>query len=198
MQTLRVGVLALQGAFSKHVSLLKKLGVEALEVRKPRQLLECDALVIPGGESTTIMNGIEFINFRKTIKLFAASKPIFGTCAGLILMSTQAKDDKIQPFGLLDIEVERNGFGSQSDSFSTELPCRFSKRKSSRVSATFIRAPRIRRWGKEVQILASLGTEPVLVQQGMHLGSAFHPELTDEHVIHHYFLNLVKKNKLTV
>lgn len=181
-----VGVLALQGAFSKHLSALEKLGVEGKEVKTPRDLYECDALIIPGGESTVIFRQLDFIELRGALKEFAQSKPLFGTCAGLILMSKKVLNDPLEPFGILDIEVERNAFGRQAESFKTTVE--LLSKPPSTIPAIFIRAPRIREVGQDVKVLASYEKEAVLVQQGFHMGATFHPELTDDLSVHRTFL----------
>jgi len=192
MKPVVVGVLALQGAFAKHIEMLLLLGVKALEVRKPEELAECDALIIPGGESTTIMKQMNFIEFTDPFRRFAEKKPVFGTCAGLILMSKEIISDKMQAFNLMDISVERNAFGRQVESFHVDLDLKLPSSKSHHFDAVFIRAPRIRSMGKEVKMLASFEGEPVLVQQGHHLGATFHPELTHDSAIHAYFLSLIR------
>lgn len=196
MSALVIGVLALQGAFAKHAETLQALGAKVIEVRKPADLQRCDALVIPGGESTTIMKQIKFINFEEAFLAFASHKPVFGTCAGLILMSQEIVGDVMQPFKLLDVDVERNAFGRQVESFHTELDITLKPGHTKLVPAVFIRAPRIRRVGNAVTVLAALeGGEPVLIRQGLHLGATFHPELTSDKTIHTYFLNLVTSSK---
>jgi len=190
---LNVGVLALQGAFAKHAEMLIRLGVNVVEVRKPSDLSLCDALIIPGGESTTISKQIHFINFADPFCRFAEVKPVFGTCAGLILMSHKIEGDAMQPFNLLDVVVERNAFGRQVESFETKVDYNTEKGTNISIPAVFIRAPRIKGVGKDVKILATLNDEPVLVQQGFHLGSTFHPELTSDPTIHLHFLHLIKK-----
>lgn len=195
MGTLTIGVLALQGAFSKHAETLKALGANVIEVRKPEDLASCDGLIIPGGESTTIMKQMEFIGFHETFKEFSTKKPVFGTCAGLILMSQKIIGAKMQPFDLLNIEVERNAFGRQVESFNTDLEVHLKPGQTKKIPALFIRAPRIRHIDPNVKILASFGEEPVLVQQGFHLGATFHPELTHDQTIHAYFLQLVNAAK---
>lgn len=187
-----VGVLALQGAFAKHIQRLQALGVKTCEVRKPADLVKCDALVIPGGESTTIMKQMEFIKFHEAFSQFAAKKPVFGTCAGIIIMSHEIIADARRPFNLLDIVVERNAFGRQVESFNTEVDLQLDSNKARLLPAVFIRAPKIKHVGPKVKVLASYKNEPVLVQQGHHLGATFHPELTDDPTVHAYFLNLVK------
>ena len=195
MRRLVVGVLALQGAFAKHVEMLKGMGVEPIEVRKPEQLEKCDALIIPGGESTTMVRQIHFINLVHALREFAEKKPVFGTCAGLILMSKEVVSGGIKPFGLLDVCVERNAFGRQTESFGIEIQLEFDPSKPQPFHAVFIRAPRIRECSPNVKVLASYDKEPILVQQGMHLGVTFHPELTGDTAIHDYFIEMVKKKR---
>lgn len=186
----KIGVLALQGAFSKHCHMMQQLGTECFEVRKPEQLRKCDGLIVPGGESTTIMNRISFIGLAESLHEFALQKPVFGTCAGLILMAKAISNHPIKPFGWLDIAVERNGFGRQIESFDTEV--RWLSKQPYRVRARFIRAPRILSMGKDVKVLAEFNGEPVCVQNGKHLASTFHPELTGDLTLHRHFLDLVK------
>ena len=193
-----LGVLALQGDFAKHIEVLFALGVETCEVRKPEDLKLCDGLIIPGGESTVMLRQIDFIQMREPLLSFAKGHPIFGTCAGLIIMARQVHSFSLEPLQLLDIEVERNAFGRQVDSFQTEISLELMGDASSReercVPAFFIRAPRIRVCGKGVQVLAQLeGEEPILVRQGDHLGATFHPELTSCYVVHAYFVEMVRK-----
>lgn len=193
MADVSVGVLALQGAFAKHVEMIRSLGIEAIEVRKPKDLDKCQGLIIPGGESTVITRQIKFIGMNGALKEFAQSKPIFGTCAGLILISREIIADVMQPMGLIDIAVERNAFGRQAESFSVSIDVELKPR--SRFTAVFIRAPRIRQASGNVKILASFEGEPVLVQQGHHLGSSFHPELTGNPLIHKHFVEMIKEAK---
>jgi pyridoxal 5'-phosphate synthase pdxT subunit len=193
MDPLVIGVLALQGAFAKHIERLKELKVKAVEVRVPSDLLLCDALIIPGGESTVMMKQIRFIKMEKPLAEFALTKPLFGTCAGLILMSKEIIGDKMVPFNLVDVAVERNAFGRQADSFRTDLQVVLKPGHTKQVPALFIRAPRIRSVGEEVKVLAEFEGEAVLIQQGRHLACTFHPELTDDTTIHAHFLKLVSK-----
>ncbi len=188
-----IGVLALQGAFGKHIAMLESLGVHALDVRKPEQLEACQGLIIPGGESTTIMRQLNFIDFADSLTKFSKTKPLFGTCAGLILMSQEIIGDPMQPFQILDISVERNAFGRQYESFCVNLSTTLLSAKPELIPAVFIRAPRIRHCGPEVEVLSTFEGEPVLVQQGFHLGATFHPELTHSNIIHKYFVSLVGK-----
>ncbi|MEI8365118.1 MAG: pyridoxal 5'-phosphate synthase glutaminase subunit PdxT [Parachlamydiaceae bacterium] len=190
---LRVGVLALQGAFAMHLAMLARLGVQAIEVRKPEDLDACDALIIPGGESTVIFKQMRFINFIEPLLDFAKSKPLFGTCAGLILMSNTVVGEKtVEPLNLLNVSIERNAFGRQAESFETDIDFLADTKHRVSIPATFIRAPRIRHVGEGVKVLATFNDEPVLVQQGLHLGAAFHPELTNDPILHLYFLERLK------
>ncbi len=187
---LTIGVLALQGAFSKHQHMIQVLGINCVEVRKPQHLQECDALIIPGGESTAMMNRIAFIGLTEPLHQFSLQKPIFGTCAGLILMAKEINNHHITPFGWLDITVERNGFGRQIESFDTEIF--WLPEQPQQVRARFIRAPRILNVGEEVKVLAEFKGEPVCIQHGKFLASTFHPELTGDLTLHRYFLEMVE------
>lgn len=180
-----IGVLALQGAFAKHLQMLQNIGVKSIEVRTPADLSQCDGLIIPGGESTTIQKQIDFIDLRNPIQEFLKTKPIFGTCAGIILMASTVHDPNIQPFSCLDIEVERNAFGRQIDSFSTSI--QFDQKD---FRAVFIRAPRILKCGADVKVLSTYAGEPIIVRQNHFLGATFHPELTNDPNIHRYFLKM--------
>lgn len=190
MGTSVIGILGLQGAFAKHIEMIKNLGKEVCDVRRPKELETCDGLIIPGGESTTIMRQMNFIGMNEALNQFGKSKPIFGTCAGLILMSQEIKDDAMKPFGFLDIVTERNAFGRQVDSFQAEVEVQFERRFH--FPAIFIRAPRIRSIGENVKVLATHDGEPILVRQGHHLAATFHPELTENPAIHQYFLKIIE------
>ena len=188
----KVGVLALQGAFAKHLEMLKTLGIEGVEVRTPTDLAQCAGVIIPGGESTTILRQLWFIELFQALAEFAKTKPLFGTCAGLILMSREVlANDFMKPFGVLDVAVERNAFGRQVESFRTSVEVVLSS-KPVKYPAVFIRAPRIRSCGPGVKVLATYEDEPILVQEGLHMGATFHPELTDNPLIHEYFVSLIK------
>lgn len=189
---MRIGVLALQGAFAKHSEVLQSLGVEVQEVRKPQDLVECEGLIIPGGESTVMMRQVDFIKMREPLLAFAKQKPVFGICAGLILMSKQVQAAPFQPLQLLDITLERNAFGRQIESFQALISLELTAETVQPFSAFFIRAPKIRSYEKEVQVLGTYEGEAVLVRQGHHLGSSFHPELTSDPKIHQYFIEMVK------
>jgi 5'-phosphate synthase pdxT subunit len=187
-----VGVLALQGAYSKHIEMLKSLNVNAIEVRTSEDLAKCDALIIPGGESTTILKQMNFIGIYDKLKKFATHKPVFGTCAGLILMSEKILGSDMPSFGLLNVKVERNAFGRQSDSFVIDVQIKLNKKNpATTFPAIFIRAPRIKSISEDVEVLATFDGEAILVRQGHHLGATFHPELTDDISIHRFFLSLL-------
>ncbi len=190
---MQIGVLALQGDFAKHAEVLRSLDVEVQEIRKPQDLETCQGLIIPGGESTVMLRQLDFIQMRDALLDFARQKPIFGTCAGLILMSKQVQDFSLQPLQLLDITVERNAFGRQVESFQAFISLEFTSGYSKTFPAFFIRAPRIKKWGKNIQILAMWEGEPILVRQGHHLASSFHPELTNDPYIHQYFIEMIRQ-----
>ncbi len=188
---MRIGVLASQGAFIEHIAILHQLGVEALPVRLPRELRGVDGLIIPGGESTSISKLILAYNLRSKIRNLAKNDlPIFGTCAGMILLATELPDSDVKPLGLMKIRVRRNAFGRQVESFEAELSIPVLGAKP--FPGVFIRAPLIEQANSEVEILAKLadGTS-VAVRQGKLLASAFHPELTDDLRFHQYFLDIV-------
>lgn len=192
MKPLLVGVLALQGAFAKHIEMLRSLDVRAVEVRKPADLAVCDGLIIPGGESTVLMRQMQFIDLIPRVVEFAKTKPVFGTCAGLILMSQKIINEATSPLQLLDIEVERNAFGRQAESFKTHINVYLGSGKPRAMQVMFIRAPRIRCVAPEVKILAHYQDEAVLVQQGRHMGATFHSELLNDPSIHAYFLKSIQ------
>ncbi len=180
-RSLRIGVLALQGAFREHAAALRKLGADVVEVRLPGELDGLDGLVIPGGESTTIMRLAELYGLEAAIRSYRGA--IFGTCAGMIVLDREHWD-------VADLEVDRNAFGRQVRSFEAdvqladdEIPLR----------GVFIRAPRIRDAGSEVEVLGELDGEPVLVRDGRLLLASFHPELTDDLRVHELFLQMVEE-----
>jgi len=185
----QIGVLGLQGAYAKHLAILQQLDVQAVDVRKPEDLEECHGLIIPGGESTTMTKLINEIDMHDALLKFSVDRPVFGTCAGMILMAAKVDDGRVKTLNLLDIEVERNAYGRQIDSFIDELDVTTNGQAFS-MRGVFIRAPRIKNMGEEVEVLASVNGEPVLVQQGHHMAAAFHPELTGETRIHNYFSTL--------
>ncbi len=190
---MRIGVLASQGAFIEHLSALRQLKVEALPVRLAPQLDGLDGLIIPGGESTAIGKLMLSSDLTEEIKRLAQKGlPIFGTCAGMIVLSTRNSDQDVAPLGVMNIVVKRNAFGRQRESFETELSIPVLGEKP--FPAVFIRAPLIEKTNGDVEILARLadGTA-VAARQGELLVSAFHPELTDDLRFHQYFLDIVRR-----
>ena len=185
----QIGVLGLQGAYAKHLAVLQQIDVQAVDVRKPGDLEECHGLIIPGGESTTMTKLINEIDMHDTLLKFSVDRPVFGTCAGMILMAAKVDDGRVKTLNLINIEVERNGYGRQIDSFIDELDVTTNGQAFS-MRGVFIRAPRIKNMGDGVEVLASVNGEPVLVQEGHHMAAAFHPELTGETRIHNYFSTL--------
>ena len=185
---MQIGVLAIQGGFQKHEDSLKNLNVLPIEVRYKEQLKNCDALIIPGGESTTISKLLIKYNLVEAIKKFAGKKPVLGTCAGLILMSKNSNDKRVENLNLINIEVERNGWGRQIESFSQMLNIKNIKHK---IEAVFIRAPKILSLGENVEILAKIENEPVFIKEGIHFAASFHPELTDDTTIHKMFIESI-------
>ena len=183
-----IGVLALQGDFAEHVTVLSKLGTEVREVRTPRDLQGLGGLIIPGGESTTIAKLIDRWDLRRPITRFAADGgAVWGTCAGLILIARNVTDGPVPSLGLLDVDVRRNAYGGQLDSFETDVA--IPTLGSLPLHTIFIRAPVITRVGTSVEVLAALpdGT-PIAVREGNLLGSSFHPELTPDTRFHAYLL----------
>ncbi len=183
-------MLALQGAFARHVAAIERCGAEAFEVRTAGQLDRGDALVLPGGESTTMLKLLATFELVEPLrKLLADGLPVFGTCAGMILLAadvTDGRDDQIS-FGAIDLDVRRNGYGRQVDSFETDL--RVAAIGEPALRAVFIRAPLVERAGPEVEVLASHDDVPVLCRSGSVLTSSFHPELVDDDRLHRYFLD---------
>ncbi|MFN2466776.1 MAG: pyridoxal 5'-phosphate synthase glutaminase subunit PdxT [Gaiellaceae bacterium] len=187
---MKIGVLAVQGNFREHAAMLRRLGAEVVEVRKPEQLGDLDGLVIPGGESTAIGRLIRLYGLEDAIRGFA--RPVLGTCAGMILLAREAVDGTPdQPLlGAVDIVVRRNGYGRQVASFEADLGL---KGEHGPLRGVFIRAPRVLDAGPDVEVLAELDGDPVLVRQGRILVAAFHPELTDDPRVHELFLELVRR-----
>jgi 5'-phosphate synthase pdxT subunit len=194
---MKIGVLALQGDFIEHISILKKLGVKAIPVRKPDELKNLDGLIIPGGESTTITNLMYSSSLFKPLKELArAGLPIMGTCAGMVLMAKKISNSDVSPLALMDIEVRRNAFGRQVASFETELTMPALGEKP--FAAIFIRAPMILDTGPEVEILARLDSGTIVAaRQDSKLAIAFHPELGSDLRLHRYFLEMVTSHQLT-
>jgi len=178
---MRIGVLALQGNFREHAAMLRRLGAEAVEVRKPDQLRGLDGLVVPGGESTTFLRLMRLYGLDAAIRSF--EQPVFGTCAGMIVLDRDH-------LGLVDVVVDRNAYGRQVASFEADLDL---AGEGTPLRGVFIRAPRVRDVGEDVEVLAEHEGEPVLVRQGRFLVASFHPELTEDTRVHELFLDAVKE-----
>jgi 5'-phosphate synthase pdxT subunit len=189
---LRVGVFALQGDVREHLQLLTSLGVESIEVRNAEQLASCDGLIIPGGESTTISKLIDIFGLRDDLLAYIAQdNPVYGTCAGMIMLATEVLDEASgqQSLKAMDISVRRNAFGSQLDSFEASVEF-----AGSTVEVAFIRAPIVERVGENVQVLSKLSTGAIVaVREGNLLATSFHPELTGDSAVHEYFLGMISK-----
>ncbi len=187
---MRIGVLAMQGAFAEHIAMLRKLKVEALPVRLPSELKGMDGLVIPGGESTSISNLITTYKLASEVRRLAKEGlPVFGTCAGMILLAREISDSDVEPLELMDITVRRNAFGRQKDSFEAELTIPVLGEKP--FLGIFIRAPLIEQVNGKVEVLTRLDDGTIVAaRQGKLLAAAFHPELTDDLRFHQYFLDI--------
>ena len=188
---MKVGVLALQGAFAAHTRVLAALGADPVLVRTPSHLDDVDALVLPGGESTTMSMLLESADlFDPVADRLAGGMPAFGTCAGMILLGAEVLDGRPdqRSFGVVDVDVRRNAFGRQVDSFEADLDVTGLEPGDAPFRAVFIRAPFVERAGPDVEVLASVGGHPVLCRQGPVLVSAFHPELGDDPRLHELFL----------
>lgn len=193
MSAVRVGVLALQGDFALHAGALRRAGAEAVEVRKPEHLRDLDGLVIPGGESTTLLRLMEAWGFVPALREFhAAGRPLFGTCAGLILLAREVERPRQFSLGFIDLTVERNAYGRQRESFEAPGTAVLDGRTVP-VEMVFIRAPRIRRVGRGVEVLATHGGDPVMAREGTVLVASFHPELTDGVEVHRFFCDMVRR-----
>ena len=190
---MQVGVLALQGAFAAHSDCLTSIGVQSIEVRTPQQLNSVDALLMPGGESSTMSQLLESSGlFDPIATRLAEGMPVFGTCAGMILLASEILDGRSDQrnFSAIDISVRRNAFGRQVDSFEATINSSVGD-----FHGVFIRAPRIERVGAQVEVLGSINDEPVLVRQGNVLAASFHPELSNDARLHEYFVSITANKK---
>jgi pyridoxal 5'-phosphate synthase pdxT subunit len=178
-----VGVLALQGDFDAHLKAVERAGGHAIEVRTAQQLDACDGLIVPGGESTTMLKLLDIENLTEPLRQFAGRKPIFGTCAGAILLAHSVTHPAQPSLNLIDIDVERNAYGRQIDSRVSRVEA-----GDQEMEAVFIRAPKILRVGEGGRILATYNGDPVWVEQGRHMVTTFHPELTPDPRVHQRFL----------
>ncbi|MRX74105.1 pyridoxal 5'-phosphate synthase glutaminase subunit PdxT [Bacillus lacus] len=190
---LKIGVLGLQGAVREHVRSIEASGAEAVLVKNPEQLADLDGLIIPGGESTTMRRLIDKYGFMEPLRQFAGQeKPMFGTCAGLILLASNIKGQDQPHLGVMDITVERNSFGRQKESFEAELNI---TDVAEDFVGVFIRAPHIVEAGEDVEILSKHNGRIVAARQGQFLGCSFHPELTDDHRMTQLFLKMAEEAK---
>ncbi len=190
---MKIGVLALQGDFEEHLRALEKCGVEGMRLRLPQELDEVAGLIIPGGESTTIGKLMERYGISEKVRQRAAAgMPIYGTCAGLILLAKDIVSSQQTRLGLMDVSVERNAYGRQIDSFEADVPA--PRLGETPLRAVFIRAPVVRKVESNVEVLAEHNGDPILIQQGNLLASSFHPELTDNLRVHRYFLDMARKS----
>jgi 5'-phosphate synthase pdxT subunit len=190
---MKIGVLSLQGAVAEHIRGIEQAGVAAIEIKRVEQLDEIDGLIIPGGESTTIGHLMRVYGFIEAIQSFSKlGKPVFGTCAGLIVVAKDIEGKDHSHLGLMDISVRRNAFGRQVDSFEVEIDVAGIELP---VKGVFIRAPLIKSVGANVEILATFNNEIVAAREKHLLATSFHPELTDDYQIHQYFVNMVKAAK---
>ena len=190
----KIGILAIQGDVQEHTLVLNQIGVEVAEVRLPDELDGLDGLIIPGGESTTIIQLIDLYGLRNPlISKIQSGMPTGGTCAGRIVLAGSLIDERPDPLHLMDIEVSRNAFGAQVDSFESFISVKHIG--DSKIRAVFIRAPVVTKVGKNVEIMAKLDNGiPVCVRDQNMLATAFHPELTEDNRIHQYFVDLVNQN----
>jgi pyridoxal 5'-phosphate synthase pdxT subunit len=194
-EPLRIGVLALQGDFHLHRKALERCGAHAVEVRKPEELEGLDGLIIPGGESTTLLKLMEEWDFVPALQKFHSSgRPIFGTCAGLIVLASEVENPRQFSLGFIDATVERNAYGRQRESFEEHGEATLAGRRVP-VEMVYIRAPRIRRLGPGVEVLAARGGEAVMAREGPILVATFHPELTDDATVHRYFCEMVAETR---
>jgi len=183
-----VGVLALQGAYQKHVESLDRLGVGSRLIRKASELENCSALILPGGESTTISLLLQEYGLFEPIKIFASNHPVLGVCAGMIMMASEVDDERVTPLALMPFKALRNFYGRQVHSFTDDIKLNFDNRP---FSAPFIRAPGIEKLSAEITVLATHKDEAVMIGYGKHIALSFHPELTDDTRVHEYWLNQV-------
>ncbi|WLR41895.1 pyridoxal 5'-phosphate synthase glutaminase subunit PdxT [Bacillus carboniphilus] len=189
----KVGVLGLQGAVREHIRSIEACGAEGIVVKDPQQLEQLDGLIIPGGESTTMRRLIDKYDFLEPLKAFGQSgKPMFGTCAGLIILAKQIQGEQRQHLGLMDITVERNSFGRQKESFEAQLMI---TDVGTDFLGVFIRAPHIVEVGQDVEIISKHEDRIVAARQGHYLGCSFHPELTDDHRMTQYFIQMIENSK---
>ena len=191
---MKIGILALQGDFELHGRMLSTLSVDADYISKPDQLNSCHGLIIPGGESTTLIKLMRGAGLFEAISSFAKDKPVFGTCAGLIVLATDLINYNLDTLGLIDLSVERNAYGRQIDSFIDSIEIRIDG-KTDFFEGVFIRAPKIVAIGESVKVLGTHGDDMVLAESEQVFVATFHPELTDDVRIHQYFVDKIRKSR---
>ncbi len=189
-----VGILALQGDFEKHQEVIRSLGHRPLLVRTLEQLEKCDGLIIPGGESTTLIKLLKKHHLWEAVRRFADGKPVYGTCAGCILVANSVAEIEQDSLKLINITVQRNAYGRQVDSFIDDIQIRLGD-KADVMEGVFIRAPKIVQMGSDVRPLAWHEKDVILAEQGHILVGTFHPELTDDRRVHDYFIDKIKNSK---
>ncbi len=189
---MKIGVLALQGDFEAHGRAIERAGADPVEVRTAAELNGVDGLIIPGGESTTMLKLIHLEGLFEPLRAYGRKRPIFGTCAGAILLAASVSNPAQESLGLMDIDVERNAYGRQLDSRIGRLRL---NGRGPELEAVFIRAPIIRRAGAKTTVLAEFQGDPVLVEQGRHLVATFHPELTPDPAIHRLFVDKIERGR---
>jgi len=187
-KNITVGVLALQGDFERHLSQLERLNISSVEIRRADRLKDIDGLIIPGGESTTMSNLIDRFEMRETLVDFCASMPVWGTCAGMIMLAREVDHNMVRPLNAIDLSVKRNGYGRQVYSFFTEVTAQLNGNAAS-LKASFIRAPMVSRVGPGVAVLAAYKNSPVLLSSRNCLVSSFHTELDDDLALTRFFVD---------
>lgn len=189
---MKIGVLAIQGDYEAHKARLEQLGAEVTLVRKPEQLDAIDGIVIPGGESSTFLNFLAERGFLEKLRDFVSTKPTFGTCAGAILLARQVENPPQQSLEAMDIRIRRNAYGRQIDSSIRQAQTKLGDKP---LEMVFIRAPKIVSTGKDVEVLATHGGDPVLVRQGKIMAATFHPELSEDTRVHQEFVKMVTNGR---
>jgi len=186
----QIGVLALQGAFESHIKTFSSIGERAIPVKNVDELMEIKKLVIPGGESTAISMLLEANDLRSPlIERLSQGMPVFGTCAGMIMLSSRLNSNNVDSLGIMDFDIDRNAWGRQVNSFTDKVKLSFDSK--SFFNGIFIRAPKIKSVGSKVKIIAKYKTEPVMVSDGRHIACSFHPELGNDNRIHSYFMEKI-------
>ncbi len=184
---MRIGILALQGNYAQHKIVLDKLSISNELIIYPEQMSDLSGLIIPGGESSVMSKHIENNDFRNKIIEFSDDRPIFGTCAGMILLSSSKKTNNVDPLNIMDFSIDRNAWGRQIDSFSTKI--NIDSEIASSFEGYFIRSPKVKYTGVDINVLATYDKEPIMLTDGKHLVSSFHPEIGGDDSIHKFFIN---------